>query len=87
MKIKDGFILRSVAGTNLVVAVGERSRDFNRMMKLNDTAAFLWHQLESDCTFEQLVDRLTQEYEVTREVAEYDTRAFINTLKEASVLD
>ena len=54
MKIKDGFILRSVAGTNLVVAVGERSRDFNRMMKLNDTAAFLWRQLERESTEAQL---------------------------------
>ena len=87
MKIKDGFILRSVAGTNLVVAVGEQSKTFNKVVKLNDTAAFLWRQLENECTFEQLTERLTQEYEVSQEVAEYDTRAFINTLKEASVLD
>ena len=87
MKIKDGFILRSVAGTNLVVAVGERSRDFNRMMKLNDTAAFLWRQLERESTEAQLVEALTAEFEVTPEVAAWDVSGFTASLREAGVLD
>ncbi|MBO7275434.1 MAG: PqqD family protein [Clostridia bacterium] len=87
MKIKDGFILRVVAGTNLVAAVGERSKEYNRMIKLNDTGAFLWKLMERECTVAQLVDRLTQEYKVTREVAEYDVDAFVTALKGAGVLD
>ena len=87
MKIKDGFILRTVAGANLVVAVGERSRDFNRMMKLNDTAAFLWRRLEEGCTEEQLAVALTREFEVTPEVAAWDVSEFVLSLREAGVLD
>ena len=87
MKIKDGFILRVVAGTNLVAAVGERSKEYNRMIKLNDTGACLWKLMERECTVAQLVDRLTQEYKVTREVAEYDVDAFVTALKGAGVLD
>lgn len=87
MKIKDGFILRNVAGTNLVVAVGERSKIFNRMMKLNDTAAFLWQQMQKECTPQQLVDSLTREYNVTQDVAAYDVDAFVAALREAGVLD
>ena len=87
MKIKDGFILRVVAGTNLVVAVGERSKEYNRMIKLNDTGAFLWKLMERECTLPQLVDGLTMEYKVTREVAEYDVDAFVTALKGAGVLD
>ena len=87
MKIKDGFILRVVAGTNLVAAVGERSKEYNRMIKLNDTGAFLWKLMERECTVAQLVDGLTREYNVTREVAEYDVDAFVTALKGAGVLD
>ena len=87
MKIKDGFILRTVAGANLVVAVGERSRDFNRMMKLNDTAAFLWRRLEEGCTEEQLATALTREFEVTPEIAAWDVSGFVLSLREAGVLD
>ena len=87
MKIKDGFILRTVAGTNLVVAVGERSREFNKMMKLNNTAAFLWQQMTEECTEEQLTAALVREYEVTPEVAAWDVSGFVASLREASVLD
>ena len=41
MKIKDGFMLRKVGGQNVVVAVGKASRDFNGIIRLNDTGKFL----------------------------------------------
>ena len=37
MKLKDGFILRTVADTHIVVAVGKNSESFNKMIKLNDS--------------------------------------------------
>ena len=55
MKIKDGFLLRKVGGQNVVVALGEASRDFNGMIRLNDTGVFLWQQLQQDVTEEQLL--------------------------------
>lgn len=37
MRIKDGFVMRKVAGKYVVVATGEASRSFHGMIKLNDT--------------------------------------------------
>ena len=37
MKLKDGFILRTVADTHIGVAVGKNSESFNKMIKLNDS--------------------------------------------------
>ena len=45
MKIKEGFILRQVAGTWVVLATGADTIDFNGMIKLNDTGAMLWNLL------------------------------------------
>ncbi len=40
MKIKDGFILRNVAGNNVVVPIGQATIDFNGMISLNDTRVY-----------------------------------------------
>lgn len=37
MKIKDGFVLREVAGQTVVIGVGALSEQFHRMIRLNDT--------------------------------------------------
>ena len=42
IKIKEGFLLRKVAGDHVVVPVGEAGKVFHGMIRLNDTGAFLW---------------------------------------------
>ena len=37
MKIKNGFMLRKVGSQNVVVAVGTASKDFNGIIRLNDS--------------------------------------------------
>ena len=46
MKIKEGFVLRTVMGNNVVVAVGEASKSFRGMIKLNGTATAIWKLIE-----------------------------------------
>ena len=43
MRIKQGFVMRDVAGQAVVIATGDASRDFHGMVKLNQTAAVVWH--------------------------------------------
>ena len=86
MKIKDGFLLRKVGGQNVVVALGEASRDFNGMIRLNDTGVFLWQQLQQDVTEEQLLAALTAEYSVDPAQAKSDIAEFLSTLRKAALL-
>jgi hypothetical protein len=87
MKIKDGFMLREVAGVNVVVPVGERVIDFNGLMTLNDTGVFLWKTLEKAGSQKQMADMLCSEYEVSGSKAEKDVREFIKDLKDAGILE
>ncbi len=86
MKIKDGFILREVAGSFIVVAVGEAVKEFNGIVNLNETGAVLWKTLEKGATKEQLVKALLAEYDVDEETARKDIDAFINKLQEAKLV-
>ena len=87
MKIKDGFVLRQVGGTYVVVAVGLQTLDFKGMIRLNETGAFLWEQLsKTDCSKEQLVDCMTAEYDVDGQTAAADVDVFVQSLKDADLL-
>ena len=87
MKIKDGFILREVAGNTIVVPVGDAVADFNGMINLNETGAFLWKLLSNDVEQKFLLAELMKEYDVDEEQAKKDIENCLNKLYSAGVLD
>ena len=73
MKIKDGFILRQICGEYVVVGEGLAQVNFNKMLSLNETAAYLWEAVQGKSfTKEDLVKLLLDRYEVAEEVAAKD---------------
>ena len=55
MKLKEGFLLRQVAGQNVVLP-DDDTLNLNVMITLNDTGAFLWERLAQEphpCQLEQ----------------------------------
>ena len=88
MKIKEGFILREIAGSFVVVPVGQNLVDFSSMITLNETGAFLWNALSEEASEEQLCEKLLSEYEgVIREEALSDIRDFVKVLNEKNILE
>lgn len=77
MKIKEDFILRNVAGNNVVVPIGQNSVDFNGMISLNDTGAFLFEQMLNEISREDLIKAVVEEYEIDEELAVKDVDNFI----------
>ena len=86
MKIKSGFVLREIAGNYIVVSVGERVKEFNGVVNLNGTGAFLWDALAKGATEDQLADKLVSEYDVEKSVALNDVKEFIVKLREANLI-
>ena len=87
MKIKKDYVLREVAGTNVVLPLGRANLSLNGMLTLNETAVLLWHMLEQGATSEALVDSLTKEYAVSVQDAKKDVEEFLNTLKQVDCLE
>lgn len=87
MKIKNTFILRKVAGNNVVLPMGASSESFSGMMMLNETGVFLWNILKNDVTMDDLINAMLSEYNVGAAEAKQDAEAFIDTLRSAGVLD
>lgn len=87
MKTKKGFMLRSVGGRHVVVAIGKASEEFNGLIKLNETGAFLWKQLEKGTTYDDMLSALLKEYEVDEATARQGIDAFIETAKNANLIE
>ena len=87
MKIKEGFMLREVAGSYVVVAVGKRSEQFNGMVNMNETGAFLWKLVEQGASRDELLSRLLETYEVAEEKAEQDVDKFISVLQQNNFVE
>lgn len=86
MRIKEGFVLRSVAGTNVVVPVGENAMEGVGMLSLNETGVLLWKALEKDVSKEDLTELVLAEYDVERATASADVEEFLEEVKKYQAL-
>ena len=87
MKIKNGFILRQIADTYIVVAVGEEAKKANVMITLNETGGFLWEKLSEGATEEDLVKAILGEYEIDEGTAKADVAAFVQKVKDNGLVE
>lgn len=86
MKLKENYVLRQVAGSWVVVAVGDACVNFDGMLTLNDSGALLWKTLEQGGDRDTLTAALTAEYEVIPAQALSDVDEFLETLRQAGCL-
>jgi hypothetical protein len=81
MKIKERYILRKVMGNYMIVAVGKASKDFKKMVRLNESAAKIWELVESGKSEGEIVDALFELYEVDRASLEEDVKKTLAALQ------
>ena len=86
MKLKEGFVLRKVAGQIVVIPSGDEL-DLNMMINLNETGEFLWKLLENGAEEAELVAALLKEYDVTEERAQESVKRFVEKLNEHGFLN
>ncbi len=86
MKLKNGFVLREVAGTCVVVPTGAEL-NLNGMIKLNETGKTLWKCLEVETDEERLVAALLAEYDVDEATARLGVKNFTSKLREYGFIE
>lgn len=86
MKRRPGFIVRKISGQNVAVAIGEASKSFHGMIKLNDTGLIIWNALAKDVTEDGIVEAILEQYDVSREQAAEDVHKFVEVLKDAGIV-
>lgn len=87
MKIRDGFILREVAGTFVIITAGNADLDFKGVITVNEVGALIWKGVEAGKTKDEIVDKILSEYDVQRDTASADCDEFLQQLISKNIIE
>ena len=80
MKTNKEYMLREIAGETVLVPTGSASQKLNGMIRLTESAAFIWKQVDTAADLEEIVARVRDEYEVYEDTARRDIYGFLREL-------
>ena len=87
MKLNENYILKTVAGSPVVVPVGEAVNNIRGMITLNGPAEIIWKSLEECKNFEDITKIVKTEYDADEEVIKADVKSFLEKLKSYKILE
>ena len=89
MKVKQGFRLRPLGDEFMLIGESLEQINFNKMITMNETAAFLWNKVADGRIFEAqtLASFLLDEYEVAEEQALTDSQTTIDSWLQAGIIE
>lgn len=82
--IKQGYVVREVAGEFIAVPVD--SSCGTNIIILNPVSKLLWEELREEKSFDELVDAVLKNYDVSKEEAESDLKDFLMQLIENDLM-
>lgn len=81
-------MLRQVCGEYVIVGEGLERVNFNKMISLNSSAAYLWEAVEEkEFSVQTLSDLLTDKYDVDEKTAANDARELAAKWIEAGIVE
>ncbi len=87
MKVQNDFVLREIAGDYVIIPTGKTVLSFNGLITVNEVGADLWKMLQSEVTFDDLVQGILDIYDVDETTAREDIQEFLDTLIKGGILE
>lgn len=87
MKIKDGFILKDVAGSKIVIATGKERMDFNGVITFNSVGAEVFTMLDGTNSVEEIVSHIAAEYRVSEDTVKADVEKLIEKMRKHKLIE
>ncbi len=87
MKIKDGFILKDVAGSKIVIATGSARLDFNGVMTFNDVGAAVFNLLDGTRTVDEIASKIAADYGVDVTMVKTDVENLIEKMRKHNLIE
>ena len=88
MKIKDGFVLRDIAGDTVVIATGGVSKTFHGMIKLNSTGKEIWEILSAgNVSEEYVINTMAEKHGAKPEEISDGVKEFIGKIRDAGLFE
>lgn len=85
-KLKDSYVLRQIAGEYLAVPISNDAGDDTNIVILNPVSQVIWNKLDAGASFDELLNLVTNEFDVSKEAASSDIKEFLDGLEQAGLL-
>ena len=87
MHISENFTMRTVAGENIIVPIGDEASQFQGLITVNESGAFLWKLLQNENISEESIKQaFREEYGVDEKTADNDVDEFLHILRMRKIL-
>ena len=85
MKLKDHYETMTLRGKVVAVPVGEETT-FSGALKMNKTGAAILELLREETTEEEIVEKLSGQFEVPEDQLREDVRRYLSALREKNLI-
>lgn len=87
MKLKSEFVLRNFSDKFFAVPVNDSADSNNILITMNSTGAFVFNLLQNEVSYNDVIDKLTEKYDIDQATAKDDFDAFLTKVREVGMLD
>lgn len=87
MKIKDGFIMKDVAGSKVVLPLGERQTEIRGIITFNDIGAEVFNMLDGTNSVEEIIAKIVKDYDAPYETVKSDVEKLIEKMRQNGLVE
>lgn len=87
MKLNNDFLIHDTGNGEMLIPVGEETKKFHGVIKLNATGSEIVHLLEEDISLDALLNHFYEAYpDDNKEMIKTTVTEFINKLREVNAI-
>ena len=80
------FVIRKIANEFILIPTGKTALKLHGMVALSESGQLLWNKLKQECTEEDLIEALLEEYDIDQKTARKDVLDFLDRMNQLSML-
>jgi hypothetical protein len=84
---KDSFVSRQIMNEIIIVPIAKKVQDVDSMYSINSTGARIWELMDGTNSLEQIIRKITEEYNIDESTASHDVVEFATKLLSIEALD
>jgi len=86
-KKTESVVTREIAGETMLIPITSQLADMQQIFALDAVSALIWSLLDGTHTLQELIAAVTNDFEVTAEVATADANLFLAELSEVGLVE
>lgn len=86
MKLNSDYVLRTFADKYIAVSVNDSADNNNVFITMNKSSAFVWELLQKEISYEEVISKIIEKYNIDETTAKVDLDEFLDKLRKAGVL-